>query len=338
MAHIVAESDIVEFEGFEDVVDRVLLRKATSFLEELQAELAPTTPAFRSPSMFSTKLRHGLEFRHAEVTVWAGYNGHRKSMFTSQVSLDLLAQGQRVMLASFEMEPVKTLARMCRQAWGTKTPTAAQIQVFANWTNGKLWIFDHIGRIQPSKVLAMSRYFQDEMMGHHVVIDSMMMVCRSEESLDEQKQFTTDLVRMVQETKLHAHLVAHCRKPQSGKEDTPPSKYDLRGSAAISDQAHNVVTIWANKAKKAKLESGVCSSDTLAEPDALVSMEKQRNGQWEGRCKLWFDESSLRFCDDGVSAVEPYAKLVSAWEGISTHAGLAHATPAPARDLSAAHA
>jgi hypothetical protein len=37
-----------------------------------------------------------------------------------------------------------------------------------------------------------------------------------------------------------------------------------------------------------------------------VSVEKQRNGSWEGKVKLWFDESSLRFCDDRGSAVEPY--------------------------------
>jgi twinkle protein len=133
-----------------------------------------------------------------------------------------------------------------------------------------------------------------------VFIDSMMMVCASEESLDEQKQFMTDTVRFAQETGLHVHLVAHCRKPQQG-EDRPPTKYDLRGSAAISDQAHNVVTVWANKAKKQKPDD-----DLAGDPDALVTVEKQRNGSYEGKVKLWFDDSSLRFCDDRTSAVEPY--------------------------------
>ena len=66
----------------------------------------------------------------------------------------------------------------------------------------------------------------------HIVVDSMMMVCPSEEHLDPQKQFVTDLVRMAQEHAVHVHLVTHCRKPSTGEEH-PPGKYDIRGAAAI---------------------------------------------------------------------------------------------------------
>ena len=102
------------------------------------------------------------------------------------------------------------------------------------------------------------------------------------------------------------HLVAHCRKPQAGTEDKPPTKYDLRGSASISDQAHNVVTVWSNKPKRAKLEKDPGDAAAAEEPDALVTVEKQRNGEWEGRVKLWFHEPSLRFVDSQHPRVEPY--------------------------------
>jgi twinkle protein len=105
---------------------------------------------------------------------------------------------------------------------------------------------------------------------------------------------------------VHIHLVTHCRKPQD--ETKPPTKYDLRGAAAISDQAHNVITVWANKAKKAKLEEGG-DPGLLNDPDALLTVEKQRNGRWEGRAKLWFDDQSMRFCDDGSLNTTPYAGL-----------------------------
>ena len=305
MAEII-DSGLVDIEGYEDVVDKFLLRPASSYLAQMQAEFAPIIGT--NAEMFSTKLRGGIAFRRGELTCWAGYNGHRKSMFTGQVVLDLIAQKRRVMVASFEMQPARTLARMARQAWGKQIPEKHQLETFASWTDGKLWLFDHVGRITPSKCLAMCRYFADTKMGHQVVIDSMMMVCKSEESMDEQKQFITDLVRLAQETGLHVHLVTHCRKPQSGGEDRPPSKYDLRGSAAISDQADNVITVWSNMAKKTKQEEGDPSMNS--EPDALVTVAKQRNGKWEGRCKLWFDEASMRFCDDAISRVEPYAALV----------------------------
>jgi len=298
---------IIDFAGYEDVVDSCQLRTASSYGDAIKTALNAKPGG--APSMFSTKLRSGIEFRPGELTCWAGYNGHRKSLFTGQVVLDLVSQKRRVLMASFEMMPAQTLGRMVKQAWASKTPRDDQIATFGRWTDGKLWIFDHIGRITPSKCLAMCRYFADIKMGHQVVIDSMMMVCKSEESMDEQKQFVTDLVRMAQETQMHVHLVTHCRKPSSDGETRPPSKYDLRGSAAISDQAHNVVTVWANKLKKAKQDEGDPSLNN--EPDALVTVEKQRNGSWEGRCKLWFDDMSLRFVDHQVGAIETYAGLES---------------------------
>lgn len=301
-------SDTLDFSQYMRETDpTVKVRKASAFMDEVAAQFAERTE--RHPSMVSTKLRNVLQFRPGEITVWAGYNGARKSMLTGQVAIDLAVQNQRVMMASFEMLPARTIARMVRQAWGTNDPSAMQLERFGKWTDGRMWMFDHMGRIAPDECCAVIRYFADELKGAHVFIDSMMMVCASEESLDEQKQFTTDLVRLAQETRLHVHLIAHCRKPQD--ETKPPTKYDLRGSAAISDQAHNVVTVWANKPKKAKLDQNPHDEMALAEPDALVTVEKQRNGAFEGRAKLWFDESSLRFVDDRTSAVEPYRMEVA---------------------------
>lgn len=299
--------DGIDWSAYERETEaRIKVRSASLYGEDLVAEFAERPRDRRAvPEMFSTKLRGRLEFRPGEVTAWAGYNGHRKSMFLGQAALDLCVQRQRVLVASFEMSPARTLARMARQAFGVGKPASDSLRRFSQWTDGRLWLFDHLGRVTPTQVLAVTRYFAEQLQGQHIVIDSMMMVCASEESLDEQKQFMTDLVRAAQEFSVHIHLVAHCRKPQHG-EDKPPTKYDLRGSAAISDQCHNVLTVWANKAKAAALDKNPHDTTALAEPDALVTVEKQRNGDWEGRLKLWFHSESLRFCDDRTQAVEPY--------------------------------
>jgi twinkle protein len=280
------------------------VKPASSFADELLAEFSQERRE-SEPEMFSTKLRGLIRFRPGEVTAWAGYNGHRKSMFVGQAALDLCVQREPVLIMSMEMSPARTLARMARQAAAVAKPSSPFLSAFSTWTDGRLWLFDHMGRLAPDQCIAVCRYFAQEQRGRHVVIDSMMMVCASEEHMDEQKQFVTDVVRVAQETGLHIHLVAHCRKPQRG-EDEPPSKYDLRGSAAISDQCPNVVTIWANKAKKAKLEQNPQDVEAQQQPDALVTVEKQRNGEWEGRVKLWFDSASFRFCDDRATSVEPY--------------------------------
>jgi twinkle protein len=306
MARVI-EADEIDFSLYEQQTEaKVKVRKASDFLDDLRAELAVKDSAKPEPSMSSTKLRSLLHFRPGEVTAWTGYNGHRKSMFAGQVALDLISDRERVLVASFEMSPERTLARMARQASAKRNPSPAWLETFARWTDGRLWLFDHMGRVTPNMCMAVCRYFADELKGRHVFIDSMMMVCASEESMDEQKQFITDLCRLAQETGLHVHLITHCRKPQHG-EDKAPSKYDMRGAAAISDQVSNVVTVWMNKAKREALEARPGDEEWVSKPDALIGVEKQRNGSWEGKAKLWFDEMSLRFVDDMRFGVPPYA-------------------------------
>lgn len=305
--------DDIDFGAYErDTEARAKVRRASLFTDELIASFLPKQRTATTAEMFSTKLRGVVEFRPGEVTVWAGYNGHRKSMFAGQVALDLCVQRQRVMIASFEMQPATTLHRMARQAFAVDRPATSSLEAFAKWTDNRLWLFDHSGRITPDKAIAACLYFAQELKGQHVFIDSMMMVCASEEHLDEQKQFVTDMVRVAKETGLHLHLIAHCRKPQAGDDAKPPTKYDMRGSAAISDQCDNVALVWANKQKAAKLEKDPTDGEALAQPDALVIVDKQRNGSWEGRIKLWFHGPSLRFCDDRMTPVEPYALRESA--------------------------
>jgi twinkle protein len=306
MARVI-EADEIDFSLYEQQTEaKVKVRQASAFLDDLRLEFAIKDDAKAEPSMTSTKLRAVLHFRPGELTCWTGYNGHRKSMFAGQVALDLIAGGHRVLVASFEMSPSRTLARMARQAAGKRYPSPSWLDSFARWTDGRLWLFDHMGRINPSMCMAVCRYFADELKGQHVFIDSMMMVCGSEEHMDEQKQFITDLCRLAQETGLHVHLITHCRKPQAGGEDKAPSKYDMRGAAAISDQASNVVTVWMNKAKRAALEAHPGDEEWISKPDALIGVEKQRNGSWEGKAMLWFDELSFRFLDDPRFGALPY--------------------------------
>ena len=213
MAEII--SDAFDFAAYQRETDAsAKVRKASTFADDLMERFHPTQARPRHAEMHSTKLRDRIEFRPGEVTAWAGYNGHRKSMFTGQVALDLCTQGERVLMASFEMSPADTLARMARQCFGLARPASPSIEDFSRWTDGRLWLFDHIGRISPDQIMAVVRYFAEELKGTQVLIDSMMMVCSSEESLDEQKQFATDLCRLAQETRLHVHLVTHCRKPR----------------------------------------------------------------------------------------------------------------------------
>ena len=317
------ERDEIDFAEYERATEPALkVRKASAFAEDLEQAFVRRGPGDYGPHMRSTKLGHDLEFRKGEVTIWAGYNGHKKSMFTGQVAIDLCDMVQRVLIASLEMQPSATLARMARQALAKQWPTRQQLATFTDWTDDRLWLFDHVGRLSPSLCLAVLRFFARERGGQHVFIDSLMKVCQSEESLDEQKQLMSDLCDVAKETGLHVHLVAHCRKPQSGDDSKPPTKYDLRGSSAVSDLAHNVVTVWSNKAKQAAVKQDPMTHKA-GEPDMAVTVEKQRNGEFEGRVSAWFDPMTFRFVNDRTSAVEPYD--MSACQKLPAHAHLTEA-------------
>lgn len=299
--------DDIDFSAYEaDTEFKARVRPAAAFVEDLDREFAPR--GARQSAMESTKLRTGIEFRPAEVTAWAGFNGHRKSMFTGQVALDLCAQNERVLIVSLEMLPRKTLFRMCRQATAAREPSKERRAEFLRWCDGRLWLFDHVGSLTPKRCLALCRYFAQELKGRHVFIDSMMKVCESEESLDEQKRMVGALCNVAEETGMHIHLVVHAKKPGQTGESHPPTKYDIRGSSSISDQLHNVITVWMNKAKRTELEKPAEMRDAAVcdKPDHLVTIEKQRNGDFEGRFALFFDHFTMRFCDSDLAPVEPY--------------------------------
>jgi twinkle protein len=128
----------------------------------------------------------------------------------------------------------------------------------------------------------------------HFVIDPMLKVVRGTDDYSAQKEFVSQLCRLAREHDMHIHLVHHARK--GSDENDAPRKLDVRGAGEITDQVDNVVIVWWNKRKHDKRDMGgvVDASD----PDALLVVDKQRNGAWEGSIKLWFDAKSLQFCED----------------------------------------
>lgn len=242
------------------------------------------------PSALWEKFSSKFQFRPGEVTIWGGQNGHGKSMFTNQVALDLCVQRERILIASLEMPPYRTMLRMNRQAYGGEHPSDEYVVNFHDWTDNRLWLFDHVGVVPPNHALALLRYFADKHKGTHVFLDSLMKVVQSEEHIDEQKAFMGQICALATETNLHIHLVHHVRKPSAGQSRS--TKYDLKGSGAISDQADNVVIVFRDK--EGKLAAG---GDDPTPPNTLISIEKQRNGEYEGSMGFWFDRESMQYLE-----------------------------------------
>lgn len=234
-----------------------------------------------------------FECRPAEVSLWAGINGHGKSQFVGQVSLNLCRQGQRVCVASLEMNPGRVMARMSRQAWGANEPSIDYIKKFHGWTDGRLWLYDHVGNSNPETMVAIIRYAVDKFGIQHFVVDNLTKVVDGEDNYNAQKDFVNRLCTVANDTGVHIHLVAHVRKSKSEKEQ--PGKFDVKGAGSITDLVDNVFIVWRNKGKEEKARTG--ADFDPSEPDTILQLEKQRNGETEGHYGFWFDAGSLQYLE-----------------------------------------
>ena len=241
------------------------------------------------------RTRDKIRFRPGEVTLWSGMNGHGKSLALGQAMVGFVCQREPVCIASFEMRPVVTLARMMRQTAGCRHPDREMVlgvhEVWSDW----LWLYDQQGQVHADKILAVMRYAAQELKVKHFVVDSLMKCGISEDDYTAQKLFLDAICTIGRDTGMHIHLVAHSRKAKD--ETLPPGKMDVKGSGAITDQVDNVIVVWRNKAKEAARQAGEPLDPNT--PDALLIIDKQRNGEFEGKLGLFFDQESMQYMEHG---------------------------------------
>ena len=303
MANFITPDDI-DFAQYEQETDaQQKVKSAAVWVQELIDRIL--SPIKQPRAVMPWRKTHSLiAFRPGEVTIWGGANGNGKSLVTGQVALSLLSQDQKVCIASFEMKPSKTLERMGRQFSGFNADDPAfagsdqareelvkVYQQFKEWTDARLWLYDQQGTVTTAQIIAVTRYCAKELGVSHFFIDSLMKCVAGEDDYNGQKKFVDELTAIARDYQIHIHLVHHIRKPAD--ESHKPSKYDYKGSGAITDQVDNVISVWRNKAKEKDREQNKPIKD--ADPDALLICDKQRNGEWEGSIGLWFDKPSMQY-------------------------------------------
>ncbi len=296
--------DEIDFALYEEETDaQAKVKPASAWIEELIDSIRNPRRAVRAVMPWH-KTHSMVGFRPGEVTVWGGANGNGKSLVTGQVALSLIAQGEKVCIASFEMKPAKTLERMGRQYSGFNPQDPAfagseqarkelitVYEDFKGWTDGRLWLYDQQGTVTVPQVVAVARYCAKEKGITHFFIDSLMKCVAGEDDYNGQKRFVDELTAIARDYSIHIHLVHHIRKPAD--ESHKPGKYDYKGTGAITDQVDNVISVWRNKPKEKKRDEGKAVDDR--EPDALLICDKQRNGDWEGSIGLWFHRDSQQY-------------------------------------------
>ena len=300
--------DTINFDSYfaEQEVDAAKIQPAANWADEVIDNFyGETSAAHWTPTGYE-KMAGKFDFRPGELTLWTGVNGHGKTTFLSNIMLKVMQAGQKVCLASLEMKPSKTMAKMTQQAAGVGMPSVRYIKGFHSWTNDKLWIYNHLGKLAPSRALAVATYVRKELGIEHLVIDSLMKCGVSSEDYNAQKEFVDGLCSLARDSGLHIHLVCHMRKGEN--ENKPAEKFDVKGASEIVDLADNLVIVWMNlpKAKEvadAEREKDPMRRETMllqarAKPDSFVRMAKQRHHPWTGSWAFWFDPASQQYLEN----------------------------------------
>lgn len=294
MKQITDDVDFLEFLGLEE---RQYIAPASNFADRVRDRFRDGVIAIGETLPWQ-KTHDRVRLRPGEVSLWAGINGHGKSLILGQVLLWLRSN---VLIASLEMKPEATLSRMVRQALGHPNPTDQYISQFFSLTEN-LWIYDQTDTSKPERILGMCYYAAKELGVNHIMLDSLMKCGIAPDDYPRQKDFVDRLCWCAKANDIHIHLVHHVRK--SEREGKEPDKFDIKGAGEIADLVDNVFIPHRNKDKERKTETGKPVEKMM--PDETVMVAKQRHGEWEGKIALWFHKPSTQFVSGPDSPAMPW--------------------------------
>lgn len=277
------------------------------------------------PALPWSKTHDCIRFNPGALSIWAGINGHGKSLVLGQAALWWIGQRQTVVMASLEMKPEETLYRMGRQLLGRQI-ALEEFETVINALRDYLFIYDQTDSVESDRILALVHYAAVELGADHVVIDSVTKCGLTRDDYAQQARFVDRLQWAAKRHNVHVHLVCHMRKGDNERGGTP-GKFDIRGAAEMSDLADNVLVVYRNKGKELAAEkrrSGARLTDAesyaLEEPCTLLSVEKNREYGHEARFGLWYHWASMQFLGADVPQAMRWEKAPPPWHGAAARA------------------
>ncbi len=274
----------IDFLKFLGIAERQHIEPLDAFREETNQILDHGGHVFGERLPWE-KADDAVRLRPGEVSLWAGVNGHGKSLVLGQV---LLWLESNCLIASLEMRPAATVARLIRQALGNTNPTEQFRELFYEATRN-MWLYNQTDTVASERILGMCHYAAMELGIKHIAIDSLMKCGIGPDDYARQKEFVDRLCNCARTHNAHIHLVHHIRK--SDREGKIPDKFDIKGAGEITDLVDNIFIVHRNKDKEQKHPS----QREKMMPDEVLRVAKQRHGDWEGDIKLWFHPASTQF-------------------------------------------
>lgn len=253
------------------------------------------------------KLLSKLRLRDGEMTIWAGPNGSLKSATVNFVLGTLAIQrNESSFIASMEMTLPDQVARLARQMLAEPRGTPELRGAFDELMgklDDKIMLYDYVGQLKPTRVVALARYAAVELRARHILIDNLTMVVPPGKDTDEQgARFVAGLYQVGRDTGSHIHLIAHVRKPDGSGRIL--NRYDIRGTGSAPDMVDNVVMLQMNELKRLARDRNELTDVMAREPDITMHVDKQRHGWYVGLQNFWIHPPTLRLLESGIEVPE----------------------------------
>lgn len=251
---------------------------------------------YRTPySAIGPKLR----FHPGELSIWTGDAGSGKSQILGDCSIDWIKQGSRVCISSLEMTPGQTLKRMTKQVVGSDRPPEDAIRASLEWLSEGLLVYDKTGKRKLEDLLTCFDYARSRYGCDQFIVDSLMRLGVAGDDYNTQEAVIFRLVEWTMERKVHTHLVAHSKKGE--RDRGAPATEDIKGAMEIGANAFNIISVWRDRKFEEKVDllrqTAPIEATKLfnSQPGVVLNVAKQRNGDFEGKVGLWFDQGSYRY-------------------------------------------
>lgn len=272
------------------------LKRADAYLDAVGALFWPGEGTHVGYSTPYGKLGTHLLFRPGEVTVWTGASGSGKSQILTDCTVGWIKQGSRVCVASLEMKPEQTLKRMVKQASGIDRPTLPFLRAILEWMSQGLLLYEKVGKAGADALLEVFDYARAKYGCDQFIIDSLMRLGIASDDYTGQEKAVFRIIDWAISNNVHVHLVAHSRKGEKGA--GAPETEDIKGASEIGANAFNIISIWRNREHEDRLKAAKTEVERQQlddKPGVMMNIAKQRNGDFEGKIGLWFDQETYQY-------------------------------------------
>lgn len=263
------------------------MKDVTAFWDAAYERLE-NSPTLQGETMPWVKTADHFRFRPGELTIWAGVNKNGKSLVVGQCAVWF---DRPAVIASLEMKPVETVARVMRQVCGLRLPTRVHYNDRIMDLENRLFIYDKVGMSSPKEMYGLIHYAAVEKNCGHIVIDSLVKLGVSGDN-EKQIQVANMLQQLAKDHNVHVHLIHHMRK--GANEEDIPDKFSVKGAGELVDLCDNLIIVHRNVRKERLRDMNSADYDE-AQPDGFLRIAAQRHGEWTGSFKFWFHEDSLQW-------------------------------------------